>query len=228
MAISLGPLRVRKLERWSPPRKGGAAQNAAGDDAERSDEEERRRMIDETLFDAEEKMEKAVSVGRDDLSTIRTGRANPSMFSRIVIDYYGATTPITQLASINVPEARLVVIKPYETSQLRPIENAIRNSDLGVNPTNDGTLIRVAVPQLTEERRRELVKQAKAKGEDARVTVRNIRRKAMEELHRIRKDGEAGEDEVTRAEKDLDKATHQYVNQIDELVKHKEGELLEV
>jgi ribosome recycling factor len=185
-------------------------------------------MIDETLFDAEEKMEKAVSVGRDDLSTIRTGRANPSMFSRIVIDYYGAPTPITQLASINVPEARLVVIKPYEASQLGPIENAIRNSDLGVNPTNDGTLIRVAVPQLTEERRRELVKQAKAKGEDARVTVRNIRRKAMEELHRIRKDGEAGEDEVARAEKDLDKATHQYVAQIDDLVKHKEGELLEV
>ena len=111
-------------------------------------------MIDETLFDAEEKMEKAVSVGRDDLSTIRTGRANPGMFSRIVIDYYGSATPITQLASINVPEARLVVIKPYEASQLGPIETAIRNSDLGLNPTNDGTLIRVAVPQLTEERRR--------------------------------------------------------------------------
>ncbi|OCB20488.1 ribosome recycling factor [Mycobacterium malmoense] len=185
-------------------------------------------MIDEALFDAEEKMEKAVSVARDDLSTIRTGRANPGMFSRIVIDYYGATTPITQLASINVPEARLVVIKPYEASQLGAIENAIRNSDLGVNPTNDGTLIRVAVPQLTEERRRELVKQAKSKGEDARVSVRNIRRKAMEELHRIRKDGEAGEDEVGRAEKELDKATHQYTTQIDELVKHKEGELLEV
>jgi ribosome recycling factor len=185
-------------------------------------------MIDETLFDAEEKMEKAVSVGRDDLSTIRTGRANPGMFSRIVIDYYGAVTPITQLAGINVPEARLVVIKPYEASQLGPIETAIRNSDLGLNPTNDGTLIRIAVPQLTEERRRELVKQAKAKGEDARVSVRNIRRKAMEELHRIRKEGEAGEDEVARAEKDLDKTTHQYVTQIDELVRHKESELLEV
>ena len=185
-------------------------------------------MIDEALFDAEEKMEKAVSVARDDLSSIRTGRANPGMFSRIVIDYYGSPTPITQLSSINVPEARLVVIKPYEASQLGPIENAIRNSDLGVNPTNDGTLIRVAVPQLTEERRRELVKQAKSKGEDAKVSVRNIRRKAMEELGRIRRDGEAGEDDVGRAEKDLDKTTHQYVNQIDELVKHKEGELLEV
>jgi ribosome recycling factor len=185
-------------------------------------------MIDEALFDAEEKMEKAVSVARDDMSNIRTGRANPGMFSRIVIDYYGTNTPITQLASINVPEARLVVIKPYEANQLQAIETAIRNSDLGLNPTNDGTLIRVAVPQLTEERRRELVKQAKSKGEDAKVSVRNIRRKSMEELHRIRKDGEAGEDEVGRAEKDLDKTTQQYVTQIEELVKHKEGELLEV
>ena len=185
-------------------------------------------MIDETLFDAEEKMEKAVSVARDDLAAIRTGRANPGMFNRINIEYYGAMTPITQLSSINVPEARLVVIKPYEATQLRHIEDAIRNSDLGVNPSNDGTLIRVSIPQLTEERRRELVKQAKSKGEDARVSVRSIRRKAMEELHRIRKDGEAGEDEVGRAEKDLDKATHTYTSQVDELVKHKEGELLEV
>jgi ribosome recycling factor len=185
-------------------------------------------VIDEAIFDAEEKMEKAVAVARDDLSAIRTGRANPGMFNRIVIDYYGSPTPITQLSSINVPEARMVVIKPYEQAQLGPIENAIRNSDLGVNPSNDGTIIRIAVPQLTEERRRELVKQAKSKGEDAKITVRNVRRKAMEELGRIRKDGEAGEDEVGRAEKDLDKTTAQYVTQIDDLVKHKEGELLEV
>jgi ribosome recycling factor len=185
-------------------------------------------VIEETLFDAEEKMEKAVSVARDELASIRTGRANPGMFSRITVDYYGAVTPITQLSSINVPEARLVVIKPYEQSQLAPIEKAIRSSDLGVNPSNDGTIIRVAIPELSEERRRELVKQAKAKGEDARVSVRNVRRKAMEELHRIRKDGEAGEDEVKHAEKDLEKTTHSYVGQIDELVKHKEGELLEV
>lgn len=185
-------------------------------------------MIDETLFDAEEKMEKAVTVARDDLSSIRTGRANPGMFSRLNIEYYGSPTPITQLSSINVPEARLVVIKPYEASQLKPIEDAIRNSDLGVNPSNDGNVIRISVPQLTEERRRELVKQAKSKGEDAKVSIRNIRRKAMEELARIRKDGEAGEDEVGRAEKDLDKSTGQYTTQIDELVKHKEGELLEV
>ncbi|MCB1287843.1 MAG: ribosome recycling factor [Mycobacterium sp.] len=185
-------------------------------------------MIDEALFDAEEKMEKAVAVARDDLSSIRTGRANPGMFSRIVVDYYGTPTPITQMSSVNVPEARMVVIKPYEAAQLRAIEDAIRNSDLGVNPTNDGAIIRVSIPQLTEERRRDLVKQAKAKGEDAKVSVRNIRRRAMEELHRIKKDGEAGEDEVGRAEKELDKSTAQYVHQIDELVKHKEGELLEV
>ena len=184
--------------------------------------------IDEAILDAEEKMEKAVAVARDDLSSIRTGRANPGMFARVNVDYYGTPTPITQLSSINVPEARMVVIKPYEAAQLRAIEEAIRNSDLGVNPTNDGSIIRVAIPQLTEERRRELVKQAKAKGEDAKVSVRNVRRRAMEELHRIKKDGEAGEDEVGRAEKDLDKATAGFVHQIDELVKHKEGELLEV
>lgn len=185
-------------------------------------------MIDETLFEAEEKMEKAVSVARDDLSAIRTGRANPGMFNRIKIEYYGSLTPITQLSSINVPEARLVVIKPYEANQLRAIEDAIRNSDLGVNPGNDGNVIRISIPQLTEERRRDLVKQAKGKGEDAKVTVRNIRRKAMEELARIKKDGEAGEDEVSRAEKELDKSTATYTAQVDDLVKHKEGELLEV
>ena len=185
-------------------------------------------MIEETLFDAEEKMDKAVSVARDDLGSIRTGRANPGMFNRINIEYYGSMTPITQLASINVPEARLVVIKPYEAGQLKAIEDSIRNSDLGVNPSNDGSVIRISIPQLTEERRKELVKQAKGKGEDAKVSVRNIRRKAMDELSRIKKDGEAGEDEVARAEKDLDKTTATYTAQIDELVKHKEGELLEV
>ena len=117
-------------------------------------------MIEETLFDAEEKMDKAVSVARDDLGSIRTGRANPGMFNRINIEYYGSMTPITQLASINVPEARLVVIKPYEANQLKAIEDSIRNLDLGVNPSNDGSVIRISIPQLTEERRRELVKQA--------------------------------------------------------------------
>ncbi|MEU0541648.1 ribosome recycling factor [Nocardia sp. NPDC005978] len=185
-------------------------------------------MIEEALFEAEEKMEKAVSVAKDDLGSIRTGRANPGMFSRIVVDYYGSPTPITQVSSITVPEPRMVVIKPYEQALMQEIEKAIRNSDLGVNPTNNGDIIRVSIPQLTEERRREMVKQAKAKGEDAKITIRNVRRKAMDELGRIQKDGEAGEDEVGRAEKDLDKTTSRYVGQIDELVKHKEAELLEV
>jgi ribosome recycling factor len=185
-------------------------------------------VIEETLFDAEEKMEKAVSVAKDELAAVRTGRATPAMFSRIAVDYYGAMTPLNQLASVTVPEARMAVIKPYDASQLRSLEKAIRDSDLGVNPSNDGQIIRVVIPQLSEERRRDMVKVARGKGEDARVTVRNIRRKAMEELHRIVRDGEAGEDEVARAEKELQGATDRYVHQIDGLVKHKESELLEV
>ena len=185
-------------------------------------------MIDETLFDAEERMEKAVTVAKDELATVRTGRANPAMFSRIHVDYYGSPTPINQMASISIPEARMVIIKPYDASQLGALEKAIRNSDLGVNPSNDGAIIRIVIPQLSEERRREMVKVAKHKGEEARVAVRNIRRKANDELHRISKDGEAGEDEVVRAEKELQHTTDKYVAQIDELVKHKEAELLEV
>jgi ribosome recycling factor len=185
-------------------------------------------VIDETLFEAEEKMEKAVSVTREDLNTVRTGRANPAMFSRIVVDYYGSPTPLNQLASIGVPEARMAVIKPYDASQLKSMEKAIRDSDLGVNPTNDGTIIRVVIPQLSEERRRDLVKVARHKGEEGKVSIRSIRRKAMEELHRIAKDGEAGEDDVARAEKELQGATDRYVAQVDELMKHKEAELLEV
>src|SRR5690606_5151603 len=168
-------------------------------------------------------MEKAVEVAKEDLTSVRTGRAAPSMFARITVDYYGAPTPLNQLASITVPEARMAVIKPYDASQLQAMEKAIRESDLGVNPTNDGTIIRVVFPQLSEERRREFVKVAKGKGEDARVSIRNIRRKAMEELHRIQRDGEAGEDEVGRAEKDLQAATDRYVAQVDDLVKHKEA-----
>jgi ribosome recycling factor len=185
-------------------------------------------VIDETLFDAEERMEKAVAVAKDELSTVRTGRANPAMFSRIHVDYYGSPTPVNQMASISIPEARMVIIKPYDASQLAALEKAIRNSDLGVNPSNDGAIIRIVIPQLSEERRREMVKVAKHKGEEARVAIRNIRRKANDELHRINKDGEAGEDEVVRAEKELQHTTDKYVAQIDELVKHKEAELLEV
>ena len=185
-------------------------------------------MIDETLLDAEEKMEKAVTVAKEELNTVRTGRANPGMFSRIVVDYYGSPTPLNQLAGISIPEARMAVVKPYDVSQLGSIERAIRDSDLGVNPSNDGTIIRVIIPQLSEERRREMVKVAKGKGEDAKISIRNVRRKANEELHRISKEGEAGEDEVGRAEKELQHVTDKYVTQVDELVKHKETELLEV
>lgn len=185
-------------------------------------------MIDEALFDAEEKMDKAVSVAREDLGSVRTGRASPSMFARLQVDYYGAATPIPQMASINVPEARMAVIKPYDGGQLAAIEKVIRDSDLGVNPTNDGTLIRVIFPQLTEERRRDLVKVARHKGEEARVAIRNVRRKAKDELERIKSDGEAGEDDVRRAEKELDETTAKYVAAIDEAVRHKEAELLEV
>nr|WP_042183441.1 ribosome recycling factor [Kibdelosporangium sp. MJ126-NF4]CEL15522.1 Ribosome recycling factor [Kibdelosporangium sp. MJ126-NF4]CTQ92076.1 Ribosome recycling factor [Kibdelosporangium sp. MJ126-NF4] len=185
-------------------------------------------MIDETLLDAEEKMEKAVTHAKEDLAAVRTGRATPTMFSRIVVEYYGSPTPLNQLAGISIPEARMAVVKPYDVSQLNTIEKAIRDSDLGVNPSNDGTIIRIVIPQLSEERRREMVKQAKGKGEDAKVAIRNIRRKANEELHRIAKDGEAGEDDVARAEKELQNVTDRYVAQIDELVKHKEAELLEV
>ena len=185
-------------------------------------------MIDETLLEGEEKMQKAVQVAKDDLATVRTGRANPAMFSGIVVDYYGSPTPLNQLASINVPEARLVVIKPYDASQLGAMEKAIRDSDLSVNPSNDGQLIRIAIPQMTEERHKEMAKLAKQKGEEGRISVRSIRRKAKEELDRIVKDGEAGEDEGTRGEKELENLTHRYTARIDELVKHKEAELLEV
>ena len=185
-------------------------------------------MIDETLFEAEEKMEKAVAVAKDDLATLRTGRANPAMFNHIVIDYYGSPTPLNQLASVNVPEARMMVIKPYDAAQLQAMEKAIRNSDLGVNPTNDGTIIRVIVPQLSEERRRELVKVAHAKGEDARIAIRGVRRKAKDALEKMIRDGDTGEDEVRRAEKELEQLTGRYVHQVDDLVRHKEAELLEL
>ncbi|MDQ6850154.1 MAG: ribosome recycling factor [Actinomycetota bacterium] len=185
-------------------------------------------MIDETLFEAEEKMEKAVHVARDELGGLRTGRANASAFARLVVDYYGAPTPIPQMATVNIPEARMAVIKPYDPAQLGAIEKAIRNSDLGVNPTDDGTIIRIVFPQLTEERRRDLVKVARGRGEDAKIAIRSVRRHAKDALDRLAKDGEAGEDEVHRAEAELDKLTHRYTEGVDDLVKAKEAELLEI
>jgi ribosome recycling factor len=185
-------------------------------------------LIDDTLLEAEEKMEKAVSVAREDLGTLRTGRASPQMFARLQVDYYGSPTPIPQMASITVSEARMAVIKPYDPSQLNAIERAIRDSDLGVNPTNDGLVIRVIFPQLTEERRRELGKVARHKGEEAKVAIRNVRRHAKDALDKMAKDGEAGEDDVRRAEKELDDLTSTHVASIDEAMKNKEAELLDV
>ncbi|WP_042390437.1 ribosome recycling factor [Streptacidiphilus melanogenes] len=185
-------------------------------------------MIEETLLEAEEKMEKAVSVAKDDFAAIRTGRAHPAMFAKIVAEYYGTMTPINQLASFSVPEPRMAVVSPFDKSSLRVIEEAIRNSDLGVNPSNDGSIIRVNFPQLTEERRKEYIKVARNKAEDCKISIRNVRRKAKETLDKLVKDGEAGEDEVRRAEKELEDVTSRYVAQVDELLKHKEAELLEV
>ncbi|WP_217215126.1 ribosome recycling factor [Streptomyces sp. AC550_RSS872] len=185
-------------------------------------------MIEETLLEAEEKMEKAVVVAKEDFAAIRTGRAHPAMFNKIVADYYGAPTPINQLASFSVPEPRMAVVTPFDKSALRNIEQAIRDSDLGVNPSNDGNIIRVVFPELTEERRRDYIKVAKGKAEDARVSIRSVRRKAKEAIDKAIKDGDIGEDEGRRAEKELEDTTHKYVAQVDELLKHKEAELLEV
>lgn len=185
-------------------------------------------MIDVTLLAAEEKMDKAVEVAKEDFATIRTGRANPAMFTKIMVDYYGSPTPLQQLASFATPEARTILISPFDMSSMRAVEKAIRDSDLGVNPTDDGKVIRVVLPQLTEERRRDYVKLAKHKAEEARVAVRNIRRHAKDELDRIARDGEAGEDEVARAEKELEALTKRHVELVDQLLVHKENELLEV
>ncbi|HEY7226081.1 MAG TPA: ribosome recycling factor [Micromonosporaceae bacterium] len=185
-------------------------------------------MIEETLFEAEEKMERAVEFAKEDLATIRTGRATPAMFARIMVDYYGSPTPVTQMATIAIPEPRMVIIKPHDPSQLRAMEKAIRDSDLGVNPNNEGTQLRILLPQMTEERRRDMIKVARHKGEESRVAIRNVRRKAKEELDHLVKDGQIGEDEGRRAEKELEDLTHRYVAHVDELLKHKEAELLEV
>lgn len=185
-------------------------------------------MIDEILLEAEAKMDKAVEVAKEDFMTIRTGRANPAMFNKIFVEYYGTPTSLQQLASFQSPEARLIVVSPFDKTALAAIEKAIRDSDLGVNPSNDGNVIRVPLPQLTEERRKEYIKQAKAKAEDSKVSLRNIRRHAKDALDKLQKDGDAGEDDVRRAEKALDDLTAKHVGVIDDVLKHKEAELLEV
>jgi ribosome recycling factor len=185
-------------------------------------------VIEETLLEAEEKMDKAVEVAKEDFASVRTGRANPGLYNKVLVDYYGSPTPLQQLASFAIPDARTILITPFDKTALRDIERALSDSEVGANPSNDGNVIRITIPELTKERRKEYVKIVKTKGEDAKVSIRNIRRKAKETLDRLVKDGEAGEDEGTRAEKELDSLTKAHVDGIDELLKRKEAELLEV
>ena len=185
-------------------------------------------MINETMNEAAGKMDKAVSVTREDLAAIRTGRAHPSMFHKITVEYYGNPTPLQQLASFTVPEPRVILISPFDQGSMSAIERAIRDSDLGVNPADDGRNIRVVLPELTEERRKDYIKIAKHKAEEGRVSVRNIRRTAKQALEKLEKDGEVGKDDVTGAEKRLDGITKKHVDAIDDMLKQKEAELLEV
>ena len=185
-------------------------------------------MIDETMLEAEEKMEKAIEVAKEDFATIRTGRANAAMFNKVTVDYYGSQTPLQQLASFQTPEARTILITPFDKTSIAEIEKTLRDSNLGINPNSDGNVIRVNLPQLTEERRREYIKLARTKAEDAKISIRNIRRKAKEELDRLVKDKEVGEDEGTRAEKELETFTKKHVENVDTILKVKESELLDV
>jgi ribosome recycling factor len=184
-------------------------------------------VIADVLADAGTRMDRAVEAAKEDFATVRTGRANPQMFQKVLVDYYGSPTPLAQLASLNNPEARTLVINPYDKSALKAIEQAIRDMpNLGVNPTNDGNIVRITMPELTEERRKEYVKLVRGKGEDAKVQIRNLRRKAKDDLDALKSD--VGEDELVRAEKELDGVTRAHVDQIDEALKRKEAELLEV
>ncbi len=180
------------------------------------------------LADATAKMAKAIEVAKDDFGAIRTGRAHPSMFAKIMVDYYGSFTPLASLATIQVPENRMALVSPFDKGAITLIEKAIRESDLGVNPQTDGGVIRVNFPQLTEERRKDYIKVARTKAEDSRISIRNIRRTAKEAMEKMEKDGDVGKDDVARSEKDLEKVTSDHVTKIDELLKHKEAELLEV
>jgi ribosome recycling factor len=184
-------------------------------------------VIADVLTEASDRMAKAVEVAKDDFNTVRTGRANPALFQRILVDYYGSPTPLGQLASLQAPEARMLIITPYDKTALKEIEKAIASTpNLGASPSNDGTIIRVVMPELTEDRRREFVKIVRGKGEDARVSVRNLRRRAKDDLDALK--SEVGDDDITRAEKELEALTRRHVEQIDEALKRKEAELLEV
>jgi ribosome recycling factor len=185
-------------------------------------------VIDETLLDAMEKMDKAVEHVQGQFATVRTGRAAPALVERLLVDYYGSPVPLQQLASIQVPEARTLMVKPHDRNALGPIEKAIRESDLGVAPNNDGVVIRLNFPPLTEERRREYVKVVKNMAEDGRIAVRNVRRDARKHLEGAEKEGLISRDDLDRAEKELEKVTHDHVDRIDKAFGRKESELLEV
>lgn len=185
-------------------------------------------MIEETLLEAMEKMEKAVEHTQSQFATVRTGRATPSLVERINVDYYGSPVPLQQLATISVPEARQLLIKPHDRNALESVEKAIRESDLGVNPNNDGISIRISLPQLTEDRRKEYVKVTRGMAEDGRIALRSIRRDARKTLETAEKDGEISADELERAEKELEKTTHDHVEHVDLALGNKEQELLEV
>ena len=185
-------------------------------------------MIDQTLRDADSKMAKAVEHTREEFAAIRTGRAHPAMFAQITADYYGQPTPLNQLAGFQVPEPRTVIIQPYDAGAKPAIEKAIRESDLGVNPSDDGKVLRVTLPELTEDRRKEYIKLAKSKAEEGRVAVRGVRRNAKQALDKAEKDSEISKDDNTGAEKRLDGLTKKHVEIVDELLKNKEAELLDI
>ncbi|GAA1350774.1 ribosome recycling factor [Falsarthrobacter nasiphocae] len=187
-------------------------------------------MIDETLNNAGDMMDRSVEAAREDFATVRTGRANPGLYSKVMVMYYGSPTPLQQLAQFATPDARTILITPFDSSALRDIEKALSDSEIGANPSNDGKVIRVVMPELTEERRKEYVKIVRGKAEDARVSVRNARRKAKEAVDKLvkDKDSEVSEDDGARAEKDLDALTKKHIEIIDHMLKRKEAELLEV
>lgn len=184
--------------------------------------------VEGALEEAAEKMGKAIVVLKDELSGIRTGRASPALLSRIVVDYYGTQVPIQQLASFSVPEPRTLMIQPYDKNSISSMEKAIMSSDLGITPSNDGNVIRLSFPPLTEERRKELIKLVHGRGEEARVAVRNIRRHSKDELEKLEREGAISEDDLVRSEKDLQKVTDRHVAEVDEVVAHKEAELKEI
>lgn len=180
------------------------------------------------IKNTKEKMNKAIQAFKRELATVRAGRANPSLLDRVSVNYYGAPTPLNQLSSITVPEARLLVIQPYDKSVLNDIEKAILKADLGLNPTNDGTIIRIAIPALTEERRKSLAKDVRGMAEDAKVAIRNVRRDANDELKKLEKDGQITEDELRSLTDDVQKETDNHVKEIDNITKEKEKEIMEV